>query len=84
MIALGTSLRARKFLAEHLGVAVSTVDWGNTLFPFGKYKGEKFKDIPPGHLVWICDWIDNDSEKRVKFRTLRRLISNYLGQTDDR
>jgi len=27
----------------------------NTMMPFGKYKGQKLKDIPAGYLLWLYD-----------------------------
>jgi hypothetical protein len=79
MVMLGNSLRSRKFLPEHLGAAISSVDWGITTLRFGKHKGEQLKSVPPDYLVWLCDWIDSDADRSQSFTVLRRAISNYLG-----
>jgi hypothetical protein len=79
MVMLGTSLRSRKFLPEHLGVVQNNIDWGITILHFGKHKGQQIKNVPPDYLSWLCDWIDSDADKKHKFSNLRRAISNYLG-----
>lgn len=41
--------------------------------PFGKYRGERFEDVPLTYLDWLRgqDWLD---------RNLKRKIENYLDE----
>jgi hypothetical protein len=55
-------------------------DYGLSTMPWGKYKGEMFKDIAPGYLRYQLDWIRSDKDRAKKFAELATNIENYLNQ----
>ena len=50
------------------------------LFPWGKHKGEMFKDIPPHYLLWALDWIAETEDKATKWANLAEQIQGFLDQ----
>jgi hypothetical protein len=81
--------RARSANAEEFNRNGSTalvvppmpVDWGLTVFPWGKkHKGELFKDIPPSYLKYQLEWILSDPDRRIKMKNLAEAIKAFLKQ----
>jgi hypothetical protein len=80
--------RARSANAEEFGGNGSTaltvppmpVDWGLTIMPWGKHKGELFKDISPGYLIFARRWILEDPNRAVKMKNLADAIEAFLKQ----
>lgn len=55
-------------------------DFGLCAMPWGKHKGELFKDISPGYLQWAFDWINSDMERSIKMSALASDIQSFLAQ----
>jgi hypothetical protein len=56
-------------------------DYGLTVFPFGKkHKGELFKDIPPGYLIYQRDWIRSAPDIQAVWGKVADAIDAFLGQ----
>lgn len=53
-------------------------DYGLCIWPWGKYKGFRFKDIDPGYLRYQMDWIKSDWNRANKFAHLIIQIENFL------
>lgn len=51
---------------------------GNSILPFGKYKGEKLGDIPAWYLIWLYDedWFAN------KYSDIYMYIENNYHQLE--
>jgi hypothetical protein len=56
-------------------------DWGLTVFPHGKHKGELFKDMSPSYLSWYRGWILDDPERSKKMKNLAKAIEAFLKQS---
>jgi uncharacterized protein (DUF3820 family) len=54
-------------------------DYGLTEMPWGKHKGELFKDISPNYLQWALNWIRQDKDRLAKMAQLASAISAFLG-----
>jgi hypothetical protein len=54
------------------------VDYGETVLPFGKYRGQELRDVPPDYLLWVLRNFErlNDS--------LREAITRFLREEDFR
>jgi hypothetical protein len=56
-------------------------DYGLCLWPWGaKYKGDKFKDIPPSYLKNQLKWIREDEKRSERFAELAVQIESFLAQ----
>lgn len=55
-------------------------DYGLTVMPWGKHKGELFKDISPGYLRYQLDWIEEDPDRSGKMKILADAIRAFLKQ----
>ena len=62
-------------------IEISKPDWGLTMVPWGKYRGEMFSDIPPSYLRWARRWILEDEERTERFEDLAEAIEQFLDQT---
>ena len=80
--------RARSASAEEFNRNGSTAlvvppmppDYGLTIMPWGKHRGELFKDISPSYLKWALGWINEDPDRRVKMKNLADAIAAFLKQ----
>lgn len=54
-------------------------DYGLTEMPWGKHKGELFKDISPNYLRWALNWIREDKDRVQKMAELASAIQAFLG-----
>ena len=52
--------------------------YGLCVFPWGKHKGEMFKDIAPGYLKYQLGWIKEDPARADRFAELATQIENFL------
>ena len=81
-------LRKRLATADELGLNGSRLpaipptqpDYGLTVMPWGKHKGELFKDMSPAYLKWALDWIEEDPDRAVKMKNLADAIRAFLAQ----
>jgi len=55
-------------------------DYGLTFMPWGQYKGEMFRDIPPGWLMAKRDWIRSAPDIMARWGNLAEAIDKFLGQ----
>jgi hypothetical protein len=55
-------------------------DYGLTFMPWGQYKGEMFRDIPPGWLMAKRDWIRSAPDIMARWGKLAEAIDKFLGQ----
>lgn len=58
----------------------SRPDFGICKFPWGKHKGELFRDISPSYLLWAIDWITESPERAAKWAKLVDEIQGFLNQ----
>jgi hypothetical protein len=55
-------------------------DYGLTFMPWGKYKDQMFKDIPPGWLMAKRDWIRSAPDTLARWSVLAEAIDAFLDQ----
>ena len=55
-------------------------DFGLTFMPWGQYKGQMFKDIPPGWLMAKRDWIRSAPDIMARWGNIAEAIDKFLGQ----
>jgi hypothetical protein len=84
-------LRKRSATAVDFGADFSTValaaiipqtqpDYGLTEMPYGKHKGELFKDISPWYLRGQLEWITDPIDPKQRWETLAEAIKAFLAQ----
>jgi hypothetical protein len=82
-------LRKRLVTADEFGLNGSAAraaiprmqpDYGLTVMPWGKHKGELFKDISPAYLKWALEWIEEDPDRLAKMKNLADAIRAFLAQ----
>jgi hypothetical protein len=66
--------------ATALVVPAMPADWGLTIMPWGKHRGELFKDISPAYLKFALGWIREDPERAAKMKNLAEAIEAFLKQ----
>jgi uncharacterized protein (DUF3820 family) len=58
-IKLIESWRMRGVCVEHFDQTTATltaaIDYGNKIVPFGRYKGERLRDVPADYLKWLAE-----------------------------
>jgi hypothetical protein len=55
-------------------------DFGLTFMPWGQYRGQMFKNIPPGWLMAKRDWIRSAPDIMAKWGNIAEAIDKFLGQ----
>jgi hypothetical protein len=74
------SLRERKVTAEmflngdYSGPA--PFDYGDVILDFGKYEGQKIRDVPPDYLLWVCE---NVTRKPLLVRQISEFLRQQFG-----
>jgi Putative quorum-sensing-regulated virulence factor len=63
-----------------VAVRMSRPDWGLTVMPWGKFKGQMFADIQPDYLRWAQQWILEDEKRAARFKDLAYAIEQFLKQ----
>ena len=81
------SLRTRSATVEELlgngrmaPVPATQPDYGLTVMPWGQYKGELFKDIPPGWLMAKRDWIRSKADIMARWGNVAQAIDAFFDQ----
>lgn len=59
----------------------TVVDWGLTICPFKKHKGEMFRDIDPSYLRWCLGWIGSEPDLQAKFGDVANAIRAFFKQS---
>jgi len=65
---------------EALAIPPTQPDFGLTFMPWGQYKGQMFKDIPPGWLMAKRDWIRSKPDLIARWANIAEAIDRFLGQ----
>ena len=81
-------LRKRLVTADQFGsngnspavIPQTQPDYGLTAMPWGKHRGELFKDMSPGYLKFALDWIEDDPDRSAKMQNLADAIRAFLRQ----
>lgn len=55
-------------------------DFGLTFMPWGQYRGQMFRDIPPGWLMAKRDWIRSKPDILARWGNIAEAIDKFLGQ----
>ena len=63
-------------------IILSQPDWGMTVMPWGKHKGEMIMDIPPSYLRWALRWINEDTDRLPSSATSRTPSRNFSNRGD--
>jgi uncharacterized protein (DUF3820 family) len=67
--------------ADALTIPQTVPDWGLTVCPFKKHRGEMFKDIPPDYLKWLLGWIYSEPDLTARFGDLGQAIREFFKQS---
>lgn len=65
---------------ENGSVPATQPDFGLTVMPWGLYRDQLFKDIPPGWLMAKRDWIRSKPDTLARWRSLAEAIDAFLDQ----
>jgi hypothetical protein len=63
-----------------LAIQRSKPDWGLTVCPFKKYRGEMLCDIPPSYIRYMLGWIKEAPDREVKFKDFAYAAKQFLEQ----
>lgn len=58
----------------------SKPDYGLTVMPWGRHKGQQFMNIAPCHLRSTFRWITEDAGRAQRFSELAEAIRQFLNQ----
>jgi hypothetical protein len=61
-------------------IQMSRPDYGLTVCPFKKYRGEMLMNIPPSYLHWILGWINEAPDRATKFKDFAYAVEEFLKQ----
>jgi hypothetical protein len=55
-------------------------DYGLCTMPWGKYRDQQFKDIPPDYLAYQLGWMRSEPSRAAKLAKLANEIERFLAQ----